>query len=167
MPGRRRHEPPHVAAPHLVVAALHLARLAERTLAAHEPPLTIAQFLTLRGVADGVSAPGELAARAAVSDAATSQLIRGLEQAGLVASEIASDDRRRHHLRLTPSGTRCLHSADELLQRSIAGVLGEIHGPDAERLADLLARVAGIAEGTPPPRRPPPPPRPHAPRARS
>lgn len=141
-----------------------MARWAERTLAAHDPPLTVAQYLALRALAEGAVGPGELARRAAVSDAAVSQLVRGLEQAGLVSRELSADDRRRHHLRLTGTGARCVASAGELVAQEVDGLLDEIRGPDADVLARLLERIAGTVEGTAPPRRPPPQPRPPRPR---
>jgi DNA-binding MarR family transcriptional regulator len=158
------HSPPtHRAASRLALVALHMARWAERMLATHHPPLTVAQFLALRALADGAVGPGELARRASVSEPAVSQLLRGLEQAGLVSRELSADDRRRHHLRLTPEGEQCLASAADLVAREIGGLLGDLRGPEADRLARLLEQIAGTVEGTAPPRRPPPPPRRHPP----
>jgi DNA-binding MarR family transcriptional regulator len=147
----------------LASVALHVARWAERTLAEHDPPLTVAQFLALESLQSGVTAPGELARRAGVSDAAVSQLIRDLEGAGLVERQLSTVDRRRHELRLSPAGASTYQSATALVAARIGGLLGELPGPDARHLAELLARVARTVGAAAPPRRPPPPPRPPRP----
>src|SRR6266704_2121314 len=97
MPGPPRHakgQPHEDAADGLARVAPLVARWIERLLASHEPPLTVAQLLALEAAEDGIVG-GELAKRAAVSPAAVSQLLSGLEDAGLVERLRASDDRRR------------------------------------------------------------------------
>jgi uncharacterized 2Fe-2S/4Fe-4S cluster protein (DUF4445 family) len=61
-------------------------RWIERLLAAHEPPLTVAQYLALRAIAAGQISSGELARGAGVSGPAVSQLVAALVDAGLLDS---------------------------------------------------------------------------------
>jgi DNA-binding MarR family transcriptional regulator len=134
------------------------SRWVERLLAAHEPPLTPAQYLALEAVAKGDVVGAELARQAAVSPAAASQLLGGLEADGLVERLQAADDRRRQPLALTTEGDDVLRSARALLSERLAVLLGDLPRPEAEALARLLQRVESLLTGTAPPRRPPRPP---------
>lgn len=136
-------------------------RWIERLLAAHEPPLTLAQYLALRALAGGDAVGSELARRTAVSPAAVSQLLAALEGARLVERLRAPEDRRRQALVLTPAGLRTLHSAQALVGRRLAGLLSDLRAPELDALARLLLRVEELLSGKAPPprpRRPPPPP---------
>jgi len=157
MPGPR-HEPlPHrEAADRLARVAPHVARWIERLLAAHEPPLTVAQLLALEAAEEGIVG-AQLAERAAVSPAAVSQLLTGLEDAGLVARVRASDDRRRQRLVLTVAGRRTLRSVRETLARGLLPLVSVLRRTEAESLAAALAVLAPAVGATPPPRRPPRP----------
>src|SRR5581483_3092754 len=97
MPRPRRLPAPARAADELVRVVPLLGRWIERLLAAHEPPLTVAQLLALDAAEAGATA-AELAERAAVSPAAVSQLLAALEDGGLLVRARASDDRRRQTL---------------------------------------------------------------------
>src|SRR5437773_9335027 len=101
MPRPRHHTSSRQAAEALVRTAPLVSRWIERLLAAHDPPLSVAQYLTLQGIADGEVVGAELARRAAVSAAAVSQLLAGLEQDGLLARGRQEEDRRRQRLELT------------------------------------------------------------------
>jgi DNA-binding MarR family transcriptional regulator len=158
MAGHRRHAD---AAEQLALVAPLAARWIERLLAAHEPPLSVAQYLALRAIAAGDASAAELARRAAVSGAAVSQLVRGLEDAGYVEREAGAADRRRHELRLTSAGEVVVGSASAALRSGLADVLSPLPPPEADTLVRLLEQVGSALGGTPPPRRrPPPPPRP-------
>jgi DNA-binding MarR family transcriptional regulator len=137
------------------------SRFVERLLAAHEPPLTLAQYLALQAVAEGEAVGAELARRAAVSPAAVSQLLAALENAGLIERLRGADDRRRQPLALTRDGERALRSVQSLLRKGLAGLLADLAPPEADALARLQPRIEGLLSGrAPPPRphRPPPPP---------
>jgi len=139
-----------------------VSRWIERLLAAHDPPFTVAQYLTLQAIADGVIVGVELARRAAVSPAATSQLLAALEDAGMLARDRLGDDRRRQPLSLTEQGQWALQSAQTVLRERLAGLLAEMPPPETDALARLLERLEASLSGTPPPPRPsrpgPPPP---------
>jgi MarR family transcriptional regulator, organic hydroperoxide resistance regulator len=135
-------------------------------LAAHDPPLTVAQYLALQEIAEGDVVGAELARGATVSPAAVSQLIAGLERAGLLTRVRLHDDRRRQPLALTDHGESALRSARTTLRAELAGLLADLTSPEADALARLLDRLQASLTGTPPPPRPhrPPPPRPPPPR---
>src|SRR5437588_12229011 len=101
MPRPRDHPNGHQAAEKLVRTAPLVSRWIERVLAAHDPPLTVTQYLALQAVADGEIVGAELARRAAVSPAAVSQLLAALEEGGLLTRARLEDDRRRQPLALT------------------------------------------------------------------
>ncbi len=154
------------AAGALVGVAPLINRWIERLLAAHEPPLTVTQFLALRAIAtEGVSG-SELARRTGVSGPAVSQLLSSLADAGLLERAELAEDRRRRTLRLSASGTRALASAQVLLRERLASLLAGLPGPEADALARALPHVEASISGAPPPRRPPPPRPPAPPRRR-
>jgi DNA-binding MarR family transcriptional regulator len=143
-----------------------VSRWIERVLAAHDPPLTVAQYLALQAIADGEVVGAELARRAAVSPAAVSQLLGALEQEGLVSRERFEDDRRRQPLSLTDQGRWALRSAQTTLRERLAGLLVDIPPPETDALARLLERLEASLSGTPPPPRPHRPPPGHGPKHR-
>jgi DNA-binding MarR family transcriptional regulator len=163
--------PPHRdstrhAADALARTAPLISRWIERLLAAHKPPLTVAQYLALRAVGEGDVVGSELARRAAVSPAAISQLLTALDSAGLLERQRLPDDRRRQPLELTERGAQTLRSAQALLEERLAALLTSLPAPDADTLARLLTTVERSLAGTAPPPRPhrsPPPPRPQRP----
>lgn len=123
-------------------------------LAAHDPPLTVAQYLALQAVADGEVVGAELARRAAVSPAAISQLLASLEDAGMLSRARHGDDRRRQQLALTEQGRWTLRSAQTALRERLAGLLADMPRAETDALARLLERLEASLSGTPPPPRP-------------
>lgn len=148
------------AAESLVAVAPLATRWIERLLAGHDPPLTVPQYLALRAVAHEDVSGSELARRTGVSGPAVSQLLAGLADAGLLERRTLADDRRRHALTLTPTGTRAFRSAEKLLRERVASLLRDLPRPDVDALGRLLPGVEAALSGTAPPRRPPPPPPP-------
>src|SRR5712691_10319653 len=110
MPGSRRGQTD--AAEALVAVAPLATRWIERLLAAHDPPLTVPQYLALRAIAREEISGSELARRAGVSGPAVSQLLAGLADAGLLERSPLAADRRRLRLSLSAAGERTYHSAD-------------------------------------------------------
>ena len=143
-----------------------VSRWIERVLAAHDPALTVTQYLALQAIADGEVVGAELARRAAVSPAAVSQLLAVLEQERLVSRERLEDDRRRQPLSLTDEGQWALRSAQTTLRERLAGLLADIPPPETDALARLLERLQASLSGTPPPPRPHRPPPGHGPKHR-
>src|SRR5207248_8062007 len=111
-----------------------VSRWIERLLAAHEPPLTVAQYLALQAVGEGEVVGAELARRTAVSPAAVSQLLATLENAGLLERERLAEDRRRQPLALTDQGKWTLRSAPPALRERLAGLPTDLPTPEAAAL---------------------------------
>ncbi len=145
------------AAEALVAVAPLATRWIERLLAAHEPPLTVPQYLTLRAIARDKISGTELARRAGVSGPAVSQLLAGLAEAGLLERRPLARDRRRQILSLSEAGERAYHSADALLRQRVAALLTDLPRPEADALSRVLPSVESMLSGAPPPRRPSPP----------
>ena len=159
MPRPRHHPDGRQAAEKLARTAPLVSRWIERVLAAHDPPLTVAQYLALQAIDDGEVVGAELARRAAVSPAAMSQLLTGLEGAGLLTRDRREDDRRRQPLLLTEQGSWTLRSAQTALRERLAGLLVDMPRAETDALARLLERLEASLNGTPPPPRPPKPPK--------
>src|SRR5437667_5070264 len=126
MPRPRHQHNGRQAAEALVRTAPLVSRWIERLLAAHEPPLTVAQYLALQAVGEGEVVGSELARRTAVSPAAVSQLLAALENAGLLERERLPGDRRRQPLALTGRGEQALRSAQVLLRTRLAALLSDL-----------------------------------------
>ena len=156
MPRSRHHPAGRQAAEALVRTAPLVSRWIERLLAAHDPPFTVAQYLTLQAIADGEVVGAELARRAAVSPAAISQLLAALEETGMLSRDRLGDDRRRQPLALTQHGRWALGSAQTALRERLAGLLADLPPRETEALARLLERLEASLSGTPPPPRPKP-----------
>jgi DNA-binding MarR family transcriptional regulator len=156
MPRPRNHPAGRQAAEALVRTAPLVSRWIERLLAAHDPSLTVAQYLALQAIDDGEVVGAELARRAAVSPAAISQLLAALEDAGLLTRDRLDGDRRRQPLVLTDHGRWVLRSAQALLRERLAGLLADIPPRETDALARLLERLEASLSGTPPPPRPKP-----------
>src|SRR5436309_3125505 len=166
MPGPRHHVGSRQAAEALARTAPLVSRWIERLLAAHDPPLTVAQYLALQAIDEGAVVGADLARRAAVSPAATSQLLAALEDDGLLTRGRLEDDRRRQPLALTEQGRWALDSAQTALRERLAGLLGDLPPHEADALARLLDLLQASLSGTPPPPRPHRPPPPHGPKKR-
>jgi DNA-binding MarR family transcriptional regulator len=145
------------AADSLAAVALLAARWAERLLAAHEPPLTVTQYLALRAISDEGPAAAELARRAGVSGPAVSQVLAGLAEAGLIQRAPLPADRRWQALALSAAGERVARSARLLLRDRFGELLVGLPHPEANALSRALPHVEAILSGSPPPRRPPHP----------
>jgi DNA-binding MarR family transcriptional regulator len=168
MPRPRHRHNGRQAAEALVRTAPLVSRWIERLLAGHDPPLTVAQYLALQAIDEGEIVGAELARRTAVSPAAVSQLLAGLEEGSLLTRARLEDDRRRQPLALTEQGQWALRSAQAALRERLAGLLADLPPPEADALARLLERLQASLSGTPPPPRPhrPPPPPPRGPKRR-
>lgn len=164
MPPRPSHVARSEAADALGRVAPLVARWIERLLAAVDPPLTPAQHQALHVVADGGATGADLARAAAVSPAAVSQLVVGLEGAGLIRRDRGADDRRRQVLALTDGGAQALASADAVLRDRIGTLLADLPPPEVDALGRSLRLLLATLSGSPPPRRPPRPPGPPPPR---
>lgn len=152
------------AVDNLTGAAALATRWIKRLLAAHDPPLTVAQYLALRSIDRERLTAGELARRAGVSGPAVSQLVSSLERESWIVRSHVAEDRRRQDLALTDSGRSLLAAASSSLRDQIGPLLAHLPPPELDALERLLSLLESALAGTPPPRRPPPPPHlPHPP----
>jgi DNA-binding MarR family transcriptional regulator len=151
------HRPATEVADALVAVAPLVSRWIERLLAAHDPSLTVAQFLALRSISTGGMSGSELARRTGVSGPAVSQLLSGLADAGLIERREFVEDRRRQTLATSARGQQALTSAQNLLRERLSSLLVELPHPEADALARALPRVEATLSGVaPPPRLPSP-----------
>jgi DNA-binding MarR family transcriptional regulator len=132
-------------------------RWVERVLAAHEPVMTMGQYLALRAIAAGDLTGTELARRAGVSGPAASQLVGALVEAGMVERRADLQDRRRYSLHLSRAGLGALASAESRLAAELGTLLEGIPRPEIDALTRLLPALEAALSGTAPPRRPGPP----------
>lgn len=165
LPRPQPREPTPAAADSLAVVALLAARLTERLLAGHQPPLTVTGYLALRAISEETIQAAELARRAGVSGPAVSQVLAGLGEAGLIQRTPVPSDRRWQALALSEQGRRVFESAQLLLRDRLSELLRELPHPETDALARALPQVAAALSGSPPPRRPPPLPPEHGPPA--
>jgi len=137
----------------LAAAAPLASRWVERVLASHVPPLTVAQYLALRAIAQAPLSATELARRTGVSGPAVSQLLAALEDGGLIERQALTSDRRTYELALSTTGKKTLASATKLVSERLAELLIDLPKPEADALTRLLERVEAALSGSPPPRR--------------
>src|SRR5215469_6428343 len=121
----------------LVGAAALTSRWAERLLTAHDPPLSLGQFLALRAIARTSLSAADLARRTGVSGPAVSQLVGVLEQSGWIERSREEDDRRRHAIQPTAEGRRVLESVSLDLAERIGPLLATLPHPEQVALARL------------------------------
>jgi hypothetical protein len=107
----------------------------ERLLAAHDPPLMVAQFSALRVIPTGASSSAELARRAGVSGPAVSQLLSGLAASGLIERhEVGKITAVRHSRSQPVEGVRSLCPRGSLRTR-LSSMLADLPRPEADVLA--------------------------------
>jgi len=130
-----------------------IRRALTETLGAFE--LTLAQYtvLSLLGMHEGLS-NAQLARRAYVTPQAMSEIIRHLEQRGLLVRSPSPGHARIHPARLTPNGRRTLRSSDAAVDAVERAMVEEAGVDDVAQLIDTLIscartfdRTDGPAEG--------------------
>lgn len=165
MPPRTRSKPERDPATLLGLIAPLITRWIERLLGDQDPSLSLGQYLALAALERRPAAGTELARRAAVTPAAISQLVAGLEAAGLVERASEGQDGRTHHLRLSPEGHGVLRSTRRRLGKRLGPLVAELPPHEANTLARSLGRIEEMLSATSPPRhrrhRGPPGPAPH------
>jgi DNA-binding MarR family transcriptional regulator len=137
--------------------APQVGRWVERSLAQHDPSLTVAQYLALDQLDRGAVGASDLAQGASISRSAVSQLVGSLGSAGWVERTAAEADRRRRALVLTEEGRRVLRSARRLLRGRLDPLVAALPKPEADALVRSLNALDAVLSGQPPPRRPAPP----------
>jgi len=92
--------------------------------------------------------PGEVAQKMGLPPSTVSQILKRLEQRGLVARALDPQDLRRHVFTLTPSGLRCLEEGKRLLEAAMEDRLSHLSGPQRELFSQsLLAMTRDTPQG--------------------
>lgn len=109
--------------------------------------ISFIQWVALKVVREGrVANAGELARELAITTGATTRLIDGLEQRGLIARERDNSDRRVVTLVVTEAAV----AATDVLQQHVVAVWNEIlvgfDQDEFERTVDVLIRLLAAAE---------------------
>lgn len=121
-----------------VVRGLRLAE--QRTRA--EAGLSAAQLFVLGQLAESSAASlSELAERTLTDRSSVAAVVERLEEAGLVASERSSDDRRRVLVRITAAGRRRRDAAPEAPTALLLAGLGRLSRGELSSLSTTLERL--------------------------
>lgn len=135
--------------PSAVEANLLLLRVASDILNSYEAHLadrglTQGKFCVLMhlNVEPGAVQPSEIARRIGVTRATVTGLLDGMEKAGLVKRERATDDRRGVAVRLTPKAKALLDSMLPGHYRRVATLMGRLSEKERRALNDLLGKIA-------------------------
>lgn len=133
-----------------LVLLSRMSRLIHREVDADALGMTMKQFSTLNFVrdAEGVT-QGELGTIMCVDANTLVQLLNSLEDRGFAVRERDPQDRRRHLVRITPSGTRALIRAEEILEGFTDAVLEPLDPDDRGQLRALLAKALGAGGAAP------------------
>ncbi len=141
---------PHASRPRDVDATLEIADLLGQTIrrlhrgtnrALAPLGLSRTQAHVLHLLADGPLRMVAISERLAVVPRTVTDLVDGVEAAGLVTRRHDPDDRRSTLVVLTPAGRRLLRRMDAARRASAEVVLGGLDGPDQALLLRVLQQV--------------------------
>ena len=121
--------------------------------ASGEPGMSVAQRFALRviGTEPGISMGG-LAGRTLTTPSAVSEVVSRLVARDLVGREVATEDHRRHVLRLTPQGVAQIHDMEQTLPERLITALASMDPVARGVLADALegwVASAGLGDVAP------------------
>ena len=85
-----------------------------------------------------------LAEAAHLSPSAASEMLDGLERAGVVCRAVANTDRRARVISLSPEGTRVVEEKLRIFRAEIAEALGDCSGEELAAAAKVIDRLAGM-----------------------
>lgn len=97
-------------------------------------------------VAGGELSPGQLAKRMGVSDARVANILRSLEERGLVTRAGATKDKRRVVVTITDAGRVAADKARDEGVEMVADFLKELGEEDARDLVRVVNRVVEVME---------------------
>lgn len=111
----------------------------------YKPSEMVLLFCIKRGVEP--DSPGmkvsEISKRLQVKSPTVTQLINGLERAGLVKRNTDPEDRRAVAVQLTDHGEAITETAKEAFHESFDGLIEFLGNEQSEQLADLLMKANG------------------------
>jgi DNA-binding MarR family transcriptional regulator len=91
---------------------------------------------------DLISSPTDLAKKAGVTKATMTGLIDGLEREGLVKRLMASDDRRKSLVKLTPAGQKKLDKVMPDYYKKVKALMSCISGRQSDAMVDSVKTLA-------------------------
>src|ERR1700733_8535274 len=112
-----------------VGAIRSLARVA-RLLERSSGDLNLAHYRVLSAIAEGSERASRVADRLTLGKPTVSAAVESLTKRGLLAREVADDDRRAVTLTLTPAGEAALAEVEEVMVARIDELLGRSEGAD-------------------------------------
>jgi len=121
--------------------APRLTRLENAVLKALAVPLTFRQYRLLARVQAGSSTLTELRAPSTLTLAAVSESVDGLVQRGLLARQVAVDDRRAVRISITEEGRAAVLDAAAALHELASDLVEDLRTHDAGEVHRLLADV--------------------------
>jgi DNA-binding MarR family transcriptional regulator/GNAT superfamily N-acetyltransferase len=107
-----------------------------------ESPFSLAEVRVLYEVAhrDGPTA-GQLSEELGLDPGYLSRMVRRFEQRRLVARERSRHDGRRHHLRLTPRGTRAFGQLEQRQRAAVQAMLHDLAPVQQQRLVRAMGTI--------------------------
>jgi len=99
----------------------------------------------LRGAREALACLG-IASRLITGPPAITGLVGRLDEAGLIARERSSEDRRVVHVRITPLGRQKLRALDAPVERLHKELLGHLGNTQLRQLIDLAREARRVAE---------------------
>jgi DNA-binding MarR family transcriptional regulator/GNAT superfamily N-acetyltransferase len=107
-----------------------------------ESPFSLAEVRVLYEVAhrDGPTA-GQLSEALGLDPGYLSRMVRRFEQQRLVARERSRHDARRHHLRLTPQGTRAFGQLEQRQRAAVQAMLHDLAPVQQQRLVRAMGTI--------------------------
>jgi DNA-binding MarR family transcriptional regulator len=106
--------------------------------------LSFAQYSLLFGLADGEMSAGALATAADLSPATVTQMLDGLERAGLVARARSERDKRVVLVSLTERGRALHQERSERFERVWSAALDDFSERDLATAGAVLERLRGV-----------------------
>lgn len=112
-----------------------------------ESGLTTSKLLLLQVLDDaGESTAGDVAVRLGITQATTTNLLQGLEEAALVTRRRGEADRRQVWIALTDAGRERLAAAPDVLQEKFTRRFEELVAWEQSMLIAALERIASILD---------------------
>lgn len=85
--------------------------------------------------------PSDIASFVGIDRTATSRALRQMEDAGLLARENGTEDRRTRQVRLTAKGRNCIEKGTPFARENNQRLAQTLSDSDLEELKDLLDRI--------------------------
>jgi DNA-binding MarR family transcriptional regulator len=105
--------------------------------------VTPMQAMGLVMVAEGCEQPSELAQELGTSPAGVSQLLAGLEERGWLGRTIATQDRRKVRLNITPQGLAFIAQIEQCWRSATAPRIHRLSQEEVQTLIQIYRKLLG------------------------